>query len=136
VRLARTPDGRRLEVDRVVAAPRERVWDLLRDTDRWPAWGPSVRAVESPDRYAERGTRGRIRPPVGPWLPFEVTACRDHRWTWSVARVPATGHRVERATGGSRVVFEIPLGGAVYAPVCRRALRRIEELASDTARDR
>ena len=126
----RTPDGRRLVVDRVVAADRDAVWQLLRDTDRWPAWGPSVSDVRSSDRVIEAGTTGEVQVAGGPWVPFEITSCADYRWTWRVAKIRATGHRVDAAPGGCRVVFEIPLVAAGYAVVCERALRRIERLAA------
>jgi len=123
-----TPQGRRLVVSREIAADRETVWDVLTDTEQWPEWGPSVTAVDSPQRYIAAGTTGRVRLPGGLWVPFEITECGEYRWGWRVARVPATGHRVEATSGGCRVGFEVPLYGAVYAPVCRRALARIERL--------
>lgn len=135
--LRRTPDGYRLEVARRMAAPREDCWELLTDTERWPEWGPSVRAVESPTRFIEPGTRGRVRVPGGLWVPFRVTDCADYRWGWRVGRpggtprLPATGHRVdrlEREGEGCRVVFEVPPTAAPYALVCRRALKRIGRL--------
>ena len=126
VAIERTPDGRRLCVNRSIRAPRDDAWDLLVDTEQWPAWGPSVSAVESSDRYIETGTTGRVKTPVGVWVPFEIASCADYRWTWRVARIPATGHRVDGDENSCRVVFEIPLLAAGYAPVCQRALDRIE----------
>jgi len=126
----RTPDGRRLVVDRFVGADPDVVWDLLCETDRWPEWGPSVSDVRSSDRRIEAGTTGEVQVAGGPWVPFEITSCEDYRWTWRVAKIPATGHRVDAAPGGCRVVFEIPLVAAGYAVVCERALRRIERLAA------
>lgn len=126
-RLRRTPDGRRIDVSRAVAAPAEAAWALLTDTARWPAWGPSVSAVASTDRRIRAGSTGRVRV-AGLWLPFEVTACEPYRWTWTVARVPATGHRVDPGDGGCRVAFEVPPVAAAYVPVCRRALARIADL--------
>jgi hypothetical protein len=145
---ARTPDGRRIEASRRVEAPRERAWDLLCDTRRWPEWGPSVRAVDCPPeelddgRYVRAGTRGRVRLPGGAWVPFRVDVCADYRWTWRVGRpawratraamggvsVPATGHRVETADEACRVVFEIPPLAVGYVLVCRRALERIAHI--------
>jgi hypothetical protein len=143
-----TPDGRRLAVTREIPAGRERVWDLLCDTERWPDWGPSVRAVDCERRYIEEGSTGRVRVPGGLWLPFRIDTCRDYRWTWRVARVPATGHFVEPVPPGPdsgageadarnggergcrvRVGFELPVYAAFYAPVCRRALDRLAGLA-------
>lgn len=128
VTLERTRDGRRLVVSRRIAADRERAWDLVTDTDRWPEWGPSVRAVESPTRFITAGTRGRVRIPGGIWLPFEITNCGNYRWTWRVARIPATGHRVDHHPDGSVVAFELPLFAAGYVPVCRRALEKIASI--------
>jgi len=127
----RTSSGRRLVVSKPVAADRDTVWRLLTDTERWPDWGPSVTDVEADERYIRAGTTGRVRLPIGIWIPFEVTNCGEYRWTWSVARIPATGHRVERAGEGCRVGFELPLYAAGYALVCRRALDRIETLATE-----
>ena len=129
-RLASTPDGRRIEVRERVAAPRDRVWKTLRDTETWTEWGPSVRAVDAPTRYIERGTEGRVRTVAGIWLPFEVQDCAPYRWTWDVANLPATGHRVEAATDGCVAVIEVPLLAAAYAPVCRRGLRALARLVS------
>ena len=125
----RTPDGRRVVVSRALAADRDAVWDLLRDTERWSEWGPSVSDVRSSERVIEAGTSGKVQIAGGPWVPFEVTSCADYRWTWDVARIPATGHRVDTAPEGCRVVFEIPLVAAGYAVVCERALSHIERLA-------
>lgn len=125
----RLPGGLGLVVGRDVAAPAERVWSLLTDTTRWPEWGPSVTDVESTDRVIRAGTTGRVRTPVGVWVPFEVTACTRHYWTWRVARVPATGHRVDPLDAGRcRVSFEVPLFAVPYLPVCRAALDRIAAL--------
>ena len=131
VALRRTPDGRRIDVSRTVAAPAERAWSLFRDAERWPEWGPSVAAVDCPVRFVERGTEGRVRiAGVGLWVPFRVTPCGDYRWTWRVAGVPATGHRVDPRGGDrSAVAIELSPLAAAYVPVCRRALSRFAALA-------
>lgn len=133
--IARTRDGYRIEVSREVDATPEAAWQLLVTPEQWPAWGPSVRAVDCDDDRIEAGTSGKVRLPGGVWLPFEVVTCeapgenRPGRWSWRVARIPATGHRVEAvATDCARVVFEIPPAAAGYAPVCSRALDRIESV--------
>jgi hypothetical protein len=137
-----TPDGRRLVVARSIDAPAETVWRVLTDTARWPEWGPSIAAVECPDRFITTGSRGHVEtvspgtllpglPGGGLRVPFRVTSCADHRWTWRVAGVPATGHRVESRGENCRAAFEIPLLAAAYAPVCRRALVAIERIARD-----
>ena len=138
VQIARTPDGRRLEVARRIDADPASAWELLATPERWPEWGPSVRAVDCADERISEGTTGRVRIPGGLWIPFEITTCREPtasrpgRWGWRVAKIPATGHRVESVGKRCRVVFEIPLAAAGYAPVCSRALDRIEELLVDS----
>jgi uncharacterized protein YndB with AHSA1/START domain len=126
--IERTPDGRRVVVDREVAAEPEVVWEVLTDTRRWPEWGPSVSDVRSERRVIRAGTTGEVQVAGGPWLPFEVRTCERYRWTWRVARIPATGHRAEPTDGGTRVAFEVPLAAAGYAVVCERALGRIQRL--------
>jgi hypothetical protein len=133
-RLASTPDGRRLELSRVVDAPAETVWTLFTDTAVWPDWGPSIAAVDLDHADGTRidaGTTGRVRV-AGVWLPFSITTCADYRWTWSVARIPATGHRVDALDADRcRAVFEVSPLAVGYAPVCRVALRRLDRLARE-----
>jgi hypothetical protein len=137
VSLADTADGRRIEVSRRVDTPVERAWEVLTDTERWPSWGPTVTEARADRRFVRAGTRGEVQVLSGPWLPFEVTACADYRWTWDVARVPATGHRVEAEPHErSRVVFELPALAAGSVPVCARALSNVARLVGgDRAAD-
>ena len=134
VGIERTPAGRRLTVSRIVDAPADAVWALLTDTARWPEWGPSVAAVDCPPRFIDAGTTGRVKlTGVGLWVPFEIESYADgepRRWTWAVARLPATGHRVDALGDQCRVTFEIPVIAAGYAAVCRRALDRIASAAA------
>ena len=118
-------------VSRAIDAPPDVVWSLLTDTQRWPEWGPSIVGVASEDRFIQAGTRGHVRTIGGLELSFRITECADRRWTWRVARVPATGHRVEPLGAGCRVAFEIPPLAAPYALVFRRALATIDQLARD-----
>lgn len=114
-----------------ISAPAARVWRILTDTRQWPTWGPSIRAVDCPDRHIRAGSRGRVRTAGGIWLRFRVTAFVPGRyWAWRVAGVPATGHRVE-PTGerACRLSFEVPVPAAPYLLVCRVACRRIAALA-------
>ncbi len=123
--------ARELTVDRIVAAPPEVVWSLVAHTRRWPDWGPSVRAVDPADSEVTPGLTGRVRSVAGPWLAFRVTTVEPGRaWAWSVAGVPATGHRVDPHPDGCRVTFTVPWWAAPYRLVCAAALRRIERLAT------
>jgi uncharacterized protein YndB with AHSA1/START domain len=121
-------------VSRRIAAPAEEVWALLTDTGKWPAWGPSITGVEPAGRAAgglAPGSRGTVRTVLGAALPYTVTAFEPGRyWSWSVAGIRATAHRVVPQDGGCHVTFTVPWWAPAYLPVCALALRRIERLAT------
>jgi len=116
---------------RNVDAPAETVWRVLADTGWWPRWGPSVGAVEPAEGLVTTGLRGRVRTPIGLWLPFVVDDVMDGRsWRWTVAGVGATDHAVdERGPSASRVGMGVPRLARPYLAVCRVALGRIARLA-------
>lgn len=122
-----------MDVARIIAAPATTLWALLAQPHRWPEWGPSVRDVECSDDEIRVGTHGRIRTPIGLWLPFSITAVEPgHTWHWRVAGLTATGHRIEPVDDHhARVVFEIPPWGLPYAIVCRAALRNLARRADE-----
>ena len=72
---------------------------------------------------------------------FEEGSFRDgcdekgRAWSWAVAGVAATGHRVGAAPGGCLVTFSVPWWAPPYLLVCAVALRRIDRLAAREARD-
>lgn len=121
-----------LEVDAALDVPAAVAWRLLTDTHAWPQWGPSVRAVDVPQRFISAGTRGRVQTTPGLWLPFEITKWDEGRaWAWRVGGIPATGHHVTPVTAtSSRVAFTIPRWAPFYGPVCRIALRRMASLSA------
>lgn len=117
-------------VSRRIAASAEDVWTLLSDTGQWPDWGPSITGVEPAGRLGH-GSRGRVRTVLGASLPYTVTAFEPARsWSWAVAGIPATGHRVVPHSGGCLVTFTVPWWAPFYLPVCALALRRIERIAT------
>lgn len=120
-----------LWVYRQVRAPALEAWRVLIDTEYWPLWGPSVRAVACPEPRIALGTSGRIQTALGFWLPFQVTAFDSNRmsWRWRVGGVAATGHRVLiLENGGTLVGFQVPFVAAPYLLICAMALRRIARL--------
>lgn len=133
--IAKTPDGVRVVIWRQIAAPPERVWNLLVDTRRWPEWGPSVLDVDAQPPRIEAGSTGRVRTYFGGWLPFTVTGASEWSWAWRIGPVQATGHRVIPADESCRVGFEVPLFAFPYLLVCWWALRQIETLATATQID-
>jgi hypothetical protein len=122
---------------RTTASP-EAVWDVLVDTEAWPQWGPTVTAVELEEGAGHgpggtrigAGSRGRVRTPVGLWLPFAVTQwVAGERWAWRVAGVPATSHAVRPTDAGSEVVMVVPWWAPAYLAVCEVGVRRVARLA-------
>lgn len=111
-------------------APADVVWRLITDTRTWPGWGPSVMAVDSPERYIRAGLAGRIRTSIGVWLPFTIETFEKKRyWDWRVGGLAATGHRVE-ALGKDRcrLDFIVPAWAVGYGIICRLAMNRIQRL--------
>ena len=118
-----------IEID----APADVVWSLIAEFRHWSTWGPSVRGVDVDADAVATGVRGRVQTAIGLWLPFEITDVEDERtWSWTVAGIPATGHRVVELTPGrSRVEFTAPWLLAPYVFVLRAALRKLKALAEE-----
>ena len=118
------------EIGYTLNVPAEDVWDFITDTTRWPKWGPSVIAVDCNDRYIKKGARGRVRIPLGLWVPFVITDYKDKTyWSWKIWGIRATGHRTEpiderRCT----LIFDVPALAAPYLIICWIAIRRIQNL--------
>ena len=89
-----------------------------------------MRAVDCTERFIRSGSSGRIRTPVGVWVPFVVESFEpESYWDWRVAGVPATGHRVESVMPNRcRLTFTVPVWAFGYGLVCRLALMRIDRL--------
>lgn len=117
-----------LKVSRVIDSSPAAVWNLLIDTQQWPVWGPSVRTVICSDRYIRQHSKGRIQTSLGIWVNFSITDFIEHTyWSWRVAGIPATGHRLETLDSQRcRLIFEIPFFAFPYAAVCKIALTRIQ----------
>lgn len=125
------PHMRDLQRSIVINAPAARVWDLISRFELWPTWGPTVRAVESRQTHVSPGASGRVRTPLGVWLPFRITDVDPGRsWTWEVAGVRATGHELTAIDGTrTRVTFTTPLAAAPYTVIIDRGLQRLKSIA-------
>ncbi len=113
-----------------IAAPAGAAWKLLTDTGRWTEWGLSITQVECGQRYIAQGTSGRVKTVFGFWLPFRIDTFEEGKnWSWLVAGIKVTGHRVESSGPEKcRVMFSVPLLAAPYLLVCRLALTRIKRI--------
>jgi Polyketide cyclase / dehydrase and lipid transport len=124
----------RLGID--VAAPSELAWRQLSDLDCWPHWGPTVRSARLDDgtRVLSAEATGSVQTALGVWLRFRVEEWREEAtsrsWSWRVAGVPATEHRVmSLGPDRSRVEMTVPWWSASYLAVVAIALRRIRTRA-------
>ena len=119
-----------LETRGPIQAPASVAWRLLTDTHEWPCWGPSVRGVDCPTRLIGPDTCGRVQTTLGLWLPFQITCWEPEQFGgWTVAGVPATGHRVIRVDASTcEVIFTVPAWAPFYLPVCKTAIRRLNQL--------
>jgi carbon monoxide dehydrogenase subunit G len=99
-----------------VAAPPDRVWQVISDVDRWHEWTPSVTSVKRlGNAPLAVGARAMIRQPKFPVAFWKVTDLQPGRsFTWvsvgPALRVVAT-HRVEPTTAGSRATLSLEYSG-------------------------
>ena len=122
-----------ISVGKMFSASPDVLWDLITDTTRWSGWGPTVKAVRTPERYIRKGSEGHVLTALGIWLPFVVTDYEHERfWNWKVASVRATGHRLEDVDAGGAILwFEVPVIAFPYIAICRMALTRIADCLAD-----
>jgi len=101
----------RISIGRSYNASPSLVWNVITDTVQWPQRGPTVKRVELAERFIRKGSRGRVLTAIGIWLPFVIVEY-EHAgfWSWKVASVKATGHRIQTTnTGDCSLWFEIPI---------------------------
>lgn len=118
-----------------IAAPPERVWELLSDVEGMPSWTPSmtsVRIVQGPNP-PDVGTAVRIEQPGLPlavWTVDEWDAPRKFGWTTAVPGVRTQGeHVVEPAgRGRARVTLAVTQVGLLAGLVDRLLGRRFRSM--------
>jgi hypothetical protein len=123
-----------ISVGRTFSASPEILWDLITDTSQWPRWGPTVKAVRTSKRYISKGSEGKVLTPLDIWLPFVVTDYeQEFFWSWKVASIRATGHRLQLADAGGVILwFEVPVIAFPYIAICRMALTRIADCMAES----
>ena len=121
-----------LKFSQSLDVPAALVWRLITDTHTWPHWGPTVRAVDCPERFIRADSTGRVRTPAGIWLPFAINHFEPpHYWDWRVGGISATGHQVKQLDQQRcELTFSVPIWAVGYGMVCRAALKRIKRLLS------
>lgn len=122
---------RKFSIMTEIAAPTERVWQVMRDVDRWHEWTPSVTSIRRLDeRPFAVGSRLVIRQPKFPPALWKLTAIDPGRsFTWISGgpglRVVAR-HSVEPTGAGSRATLSLELLG-LFGGIFGRMTRDITE---------
>jgi uncharacterized protein YndB with AHSA1/START domain len=115
-----------------IAAPAERVWQVMTDIDRWHEWTPSIRNIKRLGGVPfALGTRVVIRQPKFPPALWKVTAIergRSFTWvSWAPGLRVVGRHSVEPTVGGSRATLTLDLHGifgGIFGSLTRDITRR------------
>ena len=99
-----------------IAAPPERVWQVVTDVEDWPRWTASMSAVKRLDDGPLRmGSRARIKQPGLPVLVWEVTELDEgtsFTWVTHTPGVASTAaHLVSATANGSRLTLSVTWTG-------------------------
>ena len=115
-----------------IEAPVDRVWEVLRDVERWPEWTSTVTSVRRlDDGPLAVGSRARIEQPRIPPTEYVVTELEPSRsftWVATGPGVRTTARHLLQAldTGGTRVTLAVEQAGLVGA-VMGRFYRRLTD---------
>ncbi len=100
----------------VIAAPPERVWDVVADVERWPERIPTVDSAERLDEgplalgSRTRLTQPRLSPAV--WTVTELTTGSSYTWESKSPGVTVVGaHGVEPHPDGTRLTLALTMSG-------------------------
>lgn len=100
----------------VIAAPPERVFDVVADVERWPERIPTVDSVERlDDGPLAVGSRTRLRQPrfsPAVWTVTELTTGKSFTWDSKSPGVTViAAHDVEPHSDGSRLTLALTVSG-------------------------
>ena len=114
-----------------IPAPAARVWDVIRDVERWQEWTPSITSVRLLGRGPfEVGLRALIRQPKLPPAMWKVTAIepgRSFTWTSAGPGFRMVGyHGVEPTGAGSRATLSLEMQG-IFGSLFGRMAKDITE---------
>jgi uncharacterized membrane protein len=107
---------REFSITQDIAAPAQRVWEVMSDVERWHEWTPSITSVKRLDSgpFAV-GSRAIVRQPKFPPAMWKVTAIdpgRSFTWISSAPGLRVVGHHAVDATGSrSRATLSLDLQG-------------------------
>jgi uncharacterized protein YndB with AHSA1/START domain len=125
-------DGMELSTSIDVAAPPDRVWEVLADVERWPEWTESVSSVRLlAGGPLAVGSRVEVSQPRIPTGTYTVTALEPgSAFTWEQRQPGSTvsAHHacVPLPDGGTRVELAVVMSG-VLGGVVGRLYRRLTQ---------
>lgn len=115
-----------------IAAPCDRVWEIMTDVERWSEVTPSVTSVEMLDPGPlQVGSRVRMRQPrlpVAVWTVTDLVECRHFTWEAAGPGVRTTAEHIITSFGDDHTRLSLridqrgPLGG-----VASRLYRRLTD---------
>lgn len=119
----------RISID--IAAPAERVWRVMSDTERWYEWTESITSVKLlGDGSFTVGNRALIKQPKFPpvtWTILKIEPGRSFTWASSGPGYRTVGHHlVEPIDGGCRATLLVDMEG-VLGGLLGRLTRGITE---------
>ncbi|HEX8850532.1 MAG TPA: SRPBCC family protein [Gemmatimonadaceae bacterium] len=101
-----------------IAAPTDRVWQVMRDVERWKEWTSTVTSVRLFGKPLRVGSRALIKQPKFPPAMWRVTHLDEGReFTW-VSGIPGVmhvtaRHAVEPGPRGSRATLSLRFRGGL-----------------------
>ena len=112
-----------------IAAPANRVWDVMSDVDRWHEWTPSITSIRRLDGAGmEIGKRVMIRQPNLPpalWTLSKIEPGRCFEWINKAPGLKVTGHHsVEPRGTGSRATLALSYEG-IFGSLLARLTKAI-----------
>ena len=123
-----------------IAAPPERVWEVLTDVERWSEWTETVTSVRRLDEGPLRsGSRAKVNQPKIPETEYVVTELvpeRSFTWVATGPGVTTTArHDVEALSGGGSQVRLVVRQGGLLGSVMGRFYRGLTDryLANEAA---
>ena len=112
----------------IVASP-ARVWEVMKDVERWPEWTPSITRVKRLDSGPFRpGSEARIRQPRLPQMVWRVTRLEPNRgFVWETrgwGALTVAEHWISPHGEGSKVVLIVQQAGLLM-PIFRSWISKL-----------
>jgi uncharacterized membrane protein len=119
-----------------IAAPPQRVWEVMRDVERWPEWASSMINVSLLNgTELAMGSKGRIQQPRLPVMVWEVTEIDPGRgFVWQTNSMGATTraeHWITARDGESQVDLRVQINRLLellFRPWLTKMTRRNVEI--------